>query len=525
MKFKKSLLIICLMICLLSIASVSANELDDRAVTLEDDAQITLEEDSNSIGDLDDGLAASSREDISTEGEEMLAASSQEGTLAASSDSEILGDTDDGTFTALQKKIDDAADGAAITLTKDYSYDDGFSERGIQIKKNLTINGNGHALNGLSKSRILLIKFGLVENNKVILNNIKFVNGNTDLYGGAIFNYANLTVRNCVFTNNYAKYCGGAINSVGHLQLKDSKFSKNTAGGDAGAVFTFSIAKPVDLFKKIYVDKSPEGDMEFVLNITFDINFKYATDQIKNCTFTKNVAKGRGGGAIYGFTHLNINYCTFNSNQAGEHGGAVFANKNLVIKNSKFTSNKVSKNGGAVYFRMHEQSGSYVNKEWVPKMKYYIGKLYNCAFSKNSAKKGGAIYGFVNVASDKKRLQVVKCNFTANKASKAGRDVLGGTISNSIYNYIKLTPSSASIKKTSKSQTFTVKLTKGKTLLKNKKVTFTFNGKTYTAKTNSKGIAKVVIPSSVIKKLKAGSKYTLIISYLKKSIKRIVTVK
>ena len=75
MKFKKSLLIICLMICLLSIASVSANELDDRAVTLEDDAQITLEEDSNSIGDLDDGLAASSREDISTEGEEMLAAS------------------------------------------------------------------------------------------------------------------------------------------------------------------------------------------------------------------------------------------------------------------------------------------------------------------------------------------------------------------------------------------------------------------------------------------------------------------
>ena len=122
-------------------------------------------------------------------------------------------------------------------------------------------------------------------------------------------------------------------------------------------------------------------------------------------------------------------------------------------------------------------------------------------------------------------MQVVKCNFTANKASKAGRDVLGGTISNSIYNYIKLTPSSASIKKTSKSQTFTVKLTKGKTLLKNKKVTFTFNGKTYTAKTNSKGIAKVVIPSSVIKKLKAGSEYTLIISYLKKSIKRIVTVK
>ena len=202
------------MICLFSIASVSATELDDTVVTLDDDTQITLEEDANSIGELKDDLGASSQEDISTEGDEILAASSQRETLATSSDVEILGDADDGTFTALQKKIDDAEEGATITLNKDYKYVEGFSERGIQIKKNLTINGNGHTLNGLSKSRILLVKFGLVENYKVVLNNIKFINGNTDLYGGAIFNYANLTVKNCIFTNNYAKYCGGAINSV-----------------------------------------------------------------------------------------------------------------------------------------------------------------------------------------------------------------------------------------------------------------------------------------------------------------------
>ena len=512
------------MICLFSIASVSATELDDTVVTLDDDTQITLEEDANSIGELKDDLGASSQEDISTEGDEILAASSQRETLATSSDVEILGDADDGTFTALQKKIDDAADGATITLNKDYKYDEGFSERGIQIKKNLTINGNGHTLNGLSKSRILLVKFGLVENYKVVLNNIKFINGNTDLYGGAIFNYANLTVKNCIFTNNYAKYCGGAINSVGHLNLKNSKFTKNTAGGDAGAVFTFSVDKSVDLFKKVYVDTTPEGDMEFVFNATFNINLAYGKDNIRNCTFTNNTAKGRGGGAIYGFTHLDINSSTFNSNKAGEHGGAIFSNKNLYLKNSKFTNNKVSKNGGAVYFRCHEQSGSYVNKTWVPKMKYYTGKICNCAFSKNSAKKGGAIYGFVNVASDKKRLKVIKCNFTANKASKSGRDVLGGTVSNSIYNYIKLTSSSSNIKKSAKSHTLTVKLTKGKTLLKNKKVTFTFKGKTYTAKTNSKGIAKVVIKKAVLNTLKVGSKYTVKIAYLKNSIKRIKKV-
>ena len=511
MKLNKSLLIIFLIVCLFSIASVSAA--DDTAMTLEEDATV--------IGDSDDSLSASLDdeiiEDVNTE---------EEGDVLSSSQEEILTDTfvDDGSFTALQKKIDDASNGATITLTKDYTYDEGFSKRGIKIDKDLTINGNGHTLNGLSKSRIFLVKYGLIENNKVTLNNIKFINGNTDLYGGAIFNYGNLTVKNCAFTKNYAKYCGGAINSVGHLNLQNSKFNNNTAGGDGGAVFTFSIDKEVDFFKDIYKNKNPEGEMEYIFNFTFNISFKYGTDSAKNCSFTSNVAKGRGGGAIYGFTHLNINSCTFNKNKANEHGGAVFSNKNLVIKNSKFTSNKATKNGGAVYFRMHEQSGSYVNKTWVPKMKYYSANITGSSFSKNSAKKGGAIYGFVNVASDKKRLKVIKCTFTDNKATK-GRDVMGGTVSKSVYNYVKLSSKSVTVKKSATQVTLTVKVTKGKKLIKNKKVTFKFRGKTYTAKTNKKGIAKVIIKKKVLKKLKVATKYAVKISFLKTAIKTVVKLK
>ena len=499
MKFKKSLLIVCLIIFLFSIASVSANEIDDVANAAEDN-EISVDEDS-SVGNIDEILTESSEDVIEADSE------------------------DDGTFSALQKKINDAGEGAVISLDKDYAYDDGFSKRGIRINKNLTINGNGHTLDGLSQSRIFLVRYGLIDNNYVVLNNIKFVNGNTDLYGGAIFNYGHLTVNNCVFTNNYAKYCGGAINSVGHLNLKNSNFTKNTAGGDGGAVLTFSIDKAVDFFKKIYVDRTPEGEMEFVFNATLTIDLSYGTNYVSKCIFTNNIAKGRGGGAIYGFTHLNINSCTFKSNQANEHGGAVFANKNLVLKNSKFTSNKAPKNGGAVYFRCHEQSGSYVNKTWVPKMKYYSANITNCAFSKNTAKKGGAIYGFLNVASDKKRMKVNKCNFTANKANSTGRDVLGGTCSNCIYNYIKLTSKNRTVKKSAKKLTLTVKLTKGKALLKNKKIKIRFRGKNYYAKTNSKGIAKVIIKKSVLKKLKAGKKYAVKISYSKYSIKRTVKVK
>ena len=67
---------------------------------------------------------------------------------------EIVSTTDDGTFTTLQEKINNAPAGSTITLENDYTYNEGFGTDGILITKDLTINGNGHIINGLSKSRI-----------------------------------------------------------------------------------------------------------------------------------------------------------------------------------------------------------------------------------------------------------------------------------------------------------------------------------------------------------------------------------
>ena len=66
---------------------------------------------------------------------------------------------------------------------------------------------------------------------------------------------------------------------------------------------------------------------------------------------------------------------------------------------------------------------------------------------------------------------------------------------------------------------------KGKKVIKNKKVTLKLNGKKYTAKTNSKGIAKFTIKKSVISKLKAGKKYAMKITYKKDTLKRTLKIK
>ena len=89
-----------------------------------------------------------------------------------------------------------------------------------------------------------------------------------------------------------------------------------------------------------------------------------------------------------------------------------------------------------------------------------------------------------------------------------------------------LKSSNVNVKKSASKLTLkaTLKSSDGKALA-GKKLTFTFKGKTYSAKTDAKGIAKVVIKKNVIKKLKAGSSYKFKVKYVNDSISKIVKVK
>ena len=88
-----------------------------------------------------------------------------------------------------------------------------------------------------------------------------------------------------------------------------------------------------------------------------------------------------------------------------------------------------------------------------------------------------------------------------------------------------VTLKSAKVKKSAKKLVLTATLKKGKTALKSKQMTFKFAGKTYKAKTNSKGIAKVTVKSSMLNKLKIGKKITYQATYLKDTVKKTTKVK
>lgn len=94
-----------------------------------------------------------------------------------------------------------------------------------------------------------------------------------------------------------------------------------------------------------------------------------------------------------------------------------------------------------------------------------------------------------------------------------------------IPNKVTLTLKKVTVKKSAKELVLTATLKKAINPLKNKKVTFKFNGVTYKAKTNDKGVAKVTVKKSTLKKLKVGETVTYQATYLKDTVKKTTKVK
>ena len=339
-------------------------------------------------------------------------------TLAISPKSELNADT--GTFSALQSKINNAPAGSTISLENDYTYNSGFSTDGIDIDKDITINGNGHYINGLGKSTIFFMP-----DVSVTLNNINFINGYAEGEAAPIYCGGYLNVNNCNFNNNEGELYGALLAT--HADIINCNFNYNIGDGAisfAGSVYEDSYTSTVSGCSF----NNNEGLQGGALNLIIyeKINYK-----ITNCKFKSNSAYE--GGAIYGGGNCEIMDCEFTDNKA-DMGGAIFCNEydNFNVYGSKFINNYAKESGGAVYTVKLISNCYFENNE----ANYdedaggeggavlAADKVINSKFIKNRASNGGAIRNVNEIAN---------CEFTENEAYCGGAIDSSKKVTNSIF--------------------------------------------------------------------------------------------
>ena len=331
----------------------------------------------------------------------------------------IGGSPDGGTFKELQDKITDAGENGTVDLANNYTYDDSFSKNGINITKAITINGNGFTINGLDKSRI----FNIDASNHIVLNNITFINGKSDLGGAIIFNnpISNSVIDNCKFINNNVGTNGGALyakSTFTNNNITNTEFINNTASKNGGSAYINNNANE-NLFENLTFANNKAKN-----NDGGAINFHNSLSKttFKNITFFKNSAK-TGGGAINTDQNINDNNSYINvkfiNNTASKNGGAIngYGNSNYnSFDGCEFVNNSATSKGGAIYYTRNFNSNIF---------EY-------CSFINNTAKENGGVI-YINMASNSNKFN--KNSFIKNNATNnAGVIYYHSSSSSDIYN-------------------------------------------------------------------------------------------
>lgn len=343
MKFRKSLAIICLIVCIFCVSgawagdadgNLTASDLNDGAADTGLDTQLVAFDDNQK----DDELSSNASEELSSDRTSDVVSSNPK------------------TFADLNDAIQNST-GNDIYLNSSYSFnnDSDYSfKNGIVIdREGVTIHGNGHTLDGNCLARIFDIHAD------VVLKDIVFINGNAT-YGGAVYGGSQFfSVVNCTFANNYANLFGGAVYSYSQVfSVVNCTFANNSARTFGGAVYG--------------------GSQGF---------------SVVNCSFTNNSVRAYGG-AVYG--GCSVEGCIFENNYAESYGGAIYASgsseEGNSFSHSSFIKNHAGLDGGAVYC---QYKNSFIDCKFIENTaKQYAGAIEiqwanssfeNCSFRKNSA--------------------------------------------------------------------------------------------------------------------------------------------
>ena len=586
MKYKKGLIILSLVVCVLfAVSSVCATDINETMV---------LGEESNAESDLTESVQSDADLEA-TDNDDISAKDSADGQMAdiqsaCSQGNDVVSTTRSvtgNTFADIQNVIDASSDGDIIELSGFYS---GKSQ--IVIDKSLTINGNNAILDSKHSSGILNCKKG-----NIIFNNINFYNGKARDYGGAINARAmddqgSLEINNCKFINNsargeYGAGLGGAIYSGSDLKLTNCLFENNYAdsehfGGSAGAISGHNVVLDNCRFTQNeahegYYQSSHSIISAWSLNARNSKFYKNSADpiigcdnlQLSGCTFSDNLGvcidcRTLGTGIVkiencvfshnygtvvqFSVAKLEILKTKFEKTYGCDSVIELYYNKKVTIDNCNFLNNNINsevidfsllnyKNEGAVNIAVtHSKFTKNKSPNYGNNLKYTDGTLTLTGDSSCTGKIVVKVKGhtykskFTSGVSKIKLTGLAKGTYTA-VVSYSGdskwasfKVTIPVTLKKSTIPK-KLTLKTVKVKKSAKKLILQATLKQGKTPLKGKKITFKFNGKTYKSNTNKKGVAKVTIKKKVLKKLKVGKKVVYRAIYGKLKIKKTAKVR
>jgi hypothetical protein len=367
-------------------------------------------------------------------------------------------------------------------------------------------------------------------------------------YGaGAIDNGGNLTIIKSNFTNNVATKNGGAIDNNNILNIVGSIFENNIAGGEGGAIIA---RKDMNLsYSSLFGNKASSGSAIYVNNLNSNITTNWWGSN--NPNFDELVNRN-----VSDWITINLK----NKNSLMQYEKASFtisfkmASKNAVSALDSLPNIKITlSNIGNIYAKNGIISKSVV----IPAKSSITAKINGQTFNFKTVKNPSKITGNKNVAKDYNGKVTFKVRVIGSNGKYVGKNEVvlmkvagktykvktnakgyasktfsltpgkykittlykGSTVKNTITVKKVLKAKSKTVKKSKKIKySATLKTSKGKAI-KGKKVTFKIKGKTYSAKTNKKGVATVSF-----KNLKVG-KYSVIVKYLKSQVKTTLKVK
>lgn len=429
--------------------------------------------------------------------------------------------------------------GRRINLNQDFAFNatyDADYKGGVKIyRNNLIINGNNHTIDGANMARM----FNVMGKN-IIFQNINFINGASD-DGGAIYcNKDNLKIINCTFTNCKAEDDGGAVFAISaNTLISNSRFINNTAVYNAGVYMGGENSAVIGSYFENNTAKTSAGAIGWA---------NKPNGVIKDSKFVKNSALNEGGGAIFWNLGKNgkIINSTFENNYAIFYGGAIyFDSENGVISDSTFTQNTATVNGAAIHNTgknavinnsifiantAKKDSGIYsennlkitncsgvnvkIESSIAAKTKTFVinyAGTYSITlkdgsgnaisgetitFTLNGKKIGSSKTGLNGVATIKLTASILKTAKAGTKKLVIKANSAKFTSPTKTVNVIinkektKITAKNAVFKKQKKVKKYAIVLKNSKNkAIKKVKVTLKVNGKTYKAKTNSKGKA------------------------------------